>query len=405
MKRLFLIISLALISMSFSHCSIKKPNGGGTYGGGIPSYNELNDDLNDILKGPVKDARCLDLNKDLTSTPPSDDLYPHGNPLNGALAIHASKYQTCRILDNINGSIGFDGIQPEVVENWRNTTPKLYPEQGLTCKDLNTFKSVPRERVDGKPLTVKNCTVVTYCQGRRHPPTKNNTINVLESSSDCSSFVSSSFRAVGLKMFPSYSDDMNHYSTTSEIKSNFNNGTSCFESPNSKLDSLIKSGDIINSGSGHVVMIDKVGRDPFRIEEILEQVKSGSLSREEALSACSRLNTGRFNLGVIHSTSRKMSRRGGDGILRESARAITSGVAGGVLKIYARTACRHFVSQYPMSDDPFDINLDPEFREIYKGNHSFQRHKGRKDPRCVYPTKPKIQGEECVQDCLQNYTI
>ena len=206
-------------------------------------------------------------------------------------------------------------------------------------------------------------------------------------------------------MFPGYDDSINHYSTTSEIKDSFQRKDSCFESPVADIKNLIKSGDIINSGSGHVVMIDKVGQDPFRIEEILDQYRDGTLSKEAALKACSKLDLARFNLVIIHSTSRRMSPNGGDGILRESAKAITSGTAKGALRIYARSACRHFISQYPMSDNPFNVNADLEFSEAFSSNVSVQRHKGMKDPRCVYPTKPKIQGEECVKDCLQNYTI
>lgn len=404
MKNYFLLFPISLFLFGFSHCSIKKPNGGGSYGGGMPTYNELNDDLNDILRGPVKDAKCLDINKDLNA-PSDNSIYPHGNPLNGALAIHASKYQSCRILDNINGSVSHLGLQPEVVDQWRRMTPSLYPEKSAQCKDIKDFKVIRAERVDGNPFSITDCSVVVYCQDRRHPPTKNNTINVLEASSDCSSFVSSSFRAVGLKMFPSYDDRQGHYSTTSQIKSNFQSKDTCFESPNATLRNLVNSGDIINSGNGHVVMIDKVGKDPFRIEEILDQVKSGELTTEEALKACSRLDMGRFDLSIIHSTSRRMSETGGDGILRETSKTISSGTAKNALRMYARTACKHFISQYPMSDNPFNVNSDLEFSEAFQGNSSYQRHKGIKDPRCVYPTKPKIQGEECVQDCLQAYIL
>ena len=139
-----LLIPLLFVFFGFSHCSIKRPNGDGSYSGGMPTYNEINDDLNDILKGPVKDAHCLDLNRDVLNTTTDFNLYPHGNPLNGALAIHASKYQTCRILDNINGTLSHDGSQPQVINKWRETTPKLYPESSPQCKDLDTFKSVYR---------------------------------------------------------------------------------------------------------------------------------------------------------------------------------------------------------------------------------------------------------------------
>lgn len=403
----FLIFPIIFLLFSFSHCSVKKPNGGGTYGGGIPTSDEVNDHLNDILKGPVKDVRCLDINRDLNTTTSEIDIYPHGNPLNGALAIHASKYQTCRILDNIDGSISYNGRQPEVIDKWRSTSPKLYPDDSLHCSDLKSLKSEGALRIIGKASSYTNCTAVSYCQSRRNPTIKNNTINVLESSSDCSSFISSSFRAVGLKMFPNYSDSKGHLPTTTEIESNFKNGRSCFEAPNSDLNNLIKSGDIINLGSGHVVMIDKVGSDPFRINEILEQVKAGTLSTEDAISACKKLNTRRFNFGIIHSSykNRYKHRDANDGIRRESASNISSGMAKGFLNLYGIHACLHFIKQYPLSDNPYDINNDPELVNIYKLRTTIQRHKGTKDPNCVYPTKPKVQGEECVQDCLQSYTI
>lgn len=402
MKSNFLLLPVLFCLFSFSHCSIKKPNGGGTYDGGIPTYNEVNDHLNDILKGPVKDAKCLDLKDDLR-VPQDNSIYPYGNPLNGALAVHATKYQSCMILNNIGGSIGFDGVQPDKVLNkWRSSNPSLYPDKNPLCKDANTFKKFKAEKVDNKFGYEVVCSHLNYCQGKRAPSVSNNEIDVFKNSTDCSGFVSTSFRAVGLKMNKSQIDNDWWPPTTYDINKNLSDPNSCFESPVSELNDLVRSGDILNSSSGHVVMIDKVGKDPFRIEEIMDQVKDLTLTKEKALESCMRLNTSRFNLGIIHSTTARNS-TAGDGVIREHSSAIVSATAREILQEYARNACVHFVSQYPESDEPF--NTMTGIKKAYGGRGTYQRHKGTKEPDCVFPSKPKIKGEECVSECINNYTI
>ena len=411
------IIPLLLMLVSFSQCKFKKNNPGG--GGGdvsipdIPSAQDVQDHLDDMTNGPTKgsndgtvdgsmdspikcrDGSIIDRPKDVE---PKDSLYPFGSPIQGALKVFASKYQTCRILDNVPGTISYDGpLGVGLLNKWKMATPKLYPAEGPSCRDATTFPSKKGCRVAGKcklGFGEVLANPLEYNQSLRSVKVSNNELKVLESASDCSSFVSTAFRAVGLKMSPSDSAS-SFLDTTSGINSKLRNGSSCFEEPVVAIDEIVKPGDVLNTAGEHVVMVDKVFNDPFGIEALLEKVKTREISQEKALNSCKTLNKANFKMILIHSTGKDAGH--GDGIRREHASRFYSGSATSVLESTARRSCLHFISQYPNSQSGFKLGTN-----MPSTGKSHLRHKGKKDPKCIYQTKPKIEGEECINECLQN---
>jgi hypothetical protein len=71
--------------------------------------------------------------------------------------------------------------------------------------------------------------------------------------------------AAGLAIKP-YASVASNIATSTEY-AQLNERNSCFASPRFSGSESIKSGDIL-AWSGHVIMIDKVGADPFGLENM-----------------------------------------------------------------------------------------------------------------------------------------
>ena len=318
--------------------------------------------------------------------------YPFGNPLEGALRILASKYQTCQILDNVGGTPQFTSQSPEVLEEWIHGNPPTYPLNQPSCTDSTKLKKkITCQTLENGPCQETSISPLQYSQGWRYSNIKNNTMMVQESASDCSSFVSSAMMAVGLKMSTS-STKSDYTATTASINEEFRSSKSCFERKKSRdPKNLISSGDILNdSKGGHVVMIDYVGNDPFGAEAILYELATDRINKQVALQKCQSIELSRMNIGIIHSSYGVA----GNGIIRERANVISSDTAENILVSYARGACASFVDNYPLQKE---YNSADSMCSTCAVLH----HKGKKNPDCVFEEKPKIQGEECINECLQ----
>jgi len=322
-------------------------------------------------------------------------VYPFGSPLEGALRVLASKYQTCKILDNIGGTPQFLARSPDVLTNWMSFRPPLYPSDKKNCSDSTKL----RKKMACPVLRHDYCEEVKtgpldYSQGWRQAQIKNNTMMVQEAASDCSSFISSAMMASGLKMTVN-STKQDYSATTASINEDYHSKKSCFERRKvSDIRNLISPGDILNdSGGGHVVMIDYVGHDdPLGVEVIYDKLALGKLTKYQALAQCEQIELANMKIGIIHSSGSSS----GNGIMRERANVIESGVVTKILVGHARGACAHFVSNYPAQGYYDSADGLCETCTILK-------HKGKKEPACVLDQRPKIQGEECIEDCIQNH--
>jgi hypothetical protein len=392
MKKSLILIIFTLFS--FSQCKVK-PNG--SSGGDIqslPSEQDVKDHLDDILTGPVKD--CGNIKVDDGARPSN---FPNQSPVVSARKILAAKYQSCRILDNIEGASSFDGPQPDIIYDWKKQTPPLYPSNNRGCIDST---KLPVEKACssyttkfGKRICVKSvyATPMHYSQAKREMPVKNGKIEIFRGASDCSSFVTSAFRASGLKMNMNSTLHDVPVDTTYMIGDAVKKGNSCFDRPILPYDNPIASGDVIDTQNQHVVMIDEVGNDPFNTNYIFEDLKTSEISKADALKECQKINPSRFNLTIIHSTNS----HGSSGIMRQRANKLTSGTAIAMLDKVAKNHCIQFVNNYPNTSKGYNPNYGAE------ENQFLLRHKGKSEPRCIYENVPKIEGEECINECIENY--
>lgn len=326
-----------------------------------------------------------------------DQNYPFGSPLEGALRILTSKYQTCKILTNIGGSESFEGKTPAILEVWKRKNEYPNSKPNPACKDSTTLSNKLATRNIYKSKAKVLTSPLEYSQGWRGPEIRGNNLLVHESATDCSSFVSGALMAVGLKMSKN-STQNNFLSTTATIESDIESGKSCFEKIEySGVDDVIRSGDVLNdSRGGHVVMVDRLGEDPLGIKKVLSPLKTEGVAldsaKKEAAEKCKMISLKDMDLTIVHSTTSKT----GNGIVRETANAIQSGSAVGILVNHARYSCLRLLNVYPQQAS-FNSS---------KGvcpTCSILRHKGTKDPLCVLKEKPKVQGEECINECLQNF--
>jgi len=83
--------------------------------------------------------------------------------------------------------------------------------------------------------------------------------------------------------------------------------------------------------------------------------------------------------------------------MRQRANKLTSGTAIAMLNKIAKNHCIQFVNNFPNISKGYNPNYGAE------ENQFFLRHKGKSEPRCIYENIPKIDGEECINECIENY--
>jgi hypothetical protein len=366
MSKLLIILSVVTLFLS-SKCD----RGRGLNVPGLPSSPGLSDVeriLNDQLSGPT--TECSNY-----SDTQVEEGFPYINPARGAWKIMGSKYQSCKILENVEGTGKFSGYQPKVIKKWAKQGQ--YPEN-KKCKDARKMSKRKGKRH------------LTYSQKRRHNPVSRGEIKVFNGGSDCSSFISASFLASGLLM--AKNNSVKRYTeTTYSIGRDLKSGQSCLERPVSSIKNLLKAGDIVNRENAHVIMIDEVGNDPLGVEKIFNALKSGKINEKSAKKLCSKISSSDMNFNIIHSTR---IRRRSSGIQRVTAKKLLSDSTKGVLVAYARNSCAHFIG---LKDGSAPFNS----KSGQCSKCMVLRHKGKKDPGCIIPPEkvPSVQGEECINDC------
>lgn len=389
LKMVFILSSLALSSCWDSANDLSRS-------AGLPvGYMPSSNDVKDIIHGKLTpDYGC-----DWTGN--SDGRFGEGpqlTPVEGAWKVMAAKFQTCEALSNERGAtyserVKFKGYTPDYFEKRRKSG--LYPPAG-NCKDSLAIKK-RKEMLAGKWYSKKLVSPVMYAQGWRTSRIRDGEMRVLEAASDCSSFVSAAFMASGLKM-DMMATPAKYSTTTKKLNSDFLSGRSCFNMPSGSVNDVIRPGDIINtvngngSSGGHVAMIDRVGRDPFKIKEFSSQVENGEMSRDQAINRCRNLNQGEIDVSIIHSSTVKSA---GHGITRIHLSKYYSRTASKFV-IYARSMCMSYLKQ-----DGLNKGFDASKGKFWDNNFLVLRHKGRGNPNCVAPT-PRIQGEECIDQCYKD---
>jgi hypothetical protein len=186
---------------------------------------------------------------------------------------------------------------------------------------------------------------------------------------DCSGFVFTAMAAGGLKLKsgrPLKASDSWAWGSTSYLEPQ-NNGLTCLDKISVTANESIKAGDIV-AVQGHVIIIDRVGEDPFGLR--------GAISEQD----CEGVNSKKFNF-VIAQSSPSID---GVGINHFEARDYlsTSVKMNTGLQKYAYYACLAKVN-----NKTYKPNL---------GTMSIVRHRGTAD--CL-ATRVTLSHEECIQTC------
>ena len=189
---------------------------------------------------------------------------------------------------------------------------------------------------------------------------------------DCSSFVSVALAAQGLKV----SKDQNGFRdlTTKSLHSVSSSTKSCLDHIQVNPEETLKAGDIINTSSSHVVIIDSVGKDPLGIEKYY---KAGN---------CNGISPKDFNFTYVHSGAMRNS----IGPSRVQANYHRSGIIWNNLTVMAKRLCHDKLAGNNSARDSRMQGMNDTF--------SLLRHQS-ENPECVSDKKYKIQGEECINDC------
>jgi len=188
---------------------------------------------------------------------------------------------------------------------------------------------------------------------------------------DCSGFVTTSVLAGGLRLKqnvsskPPQSGGVN----AAMYANPAGNGLSCFERVASHPTQNLRSGDLI-ANTGHVVMVDQVGADPFGI------------AGAKTATACDQVTAARFSFTIIQSSPSK----GGIGMNRYRAADYLAGSSSmrSGLEAYARSFCR------------VRLGLDSPSTLASSSKAVVVRHIG--GPACTDSRIP-LAGEACLRSC------
>lgn len=186
---------------------------------------------------------------------------------------------------------------------------------------------------------------------------------------DCSAYVFTAMATAGLRLKVGRSlkaSDSWAWGSSSYVEPQ-NNGLTCLNKISVSPSVSMKAGDIV-AVYGHVLMIDKVGEDPFGIRSVKTE------------SECAKITSDRFDFTVAQSAPSK----GGIGINYYEARDYlpTSAKMKAGLEKYAYYACLA-----KMQNKSYTPNL---------GTLSIVRHKGTAE--CMAP-RVKMARETCIQTC------
>lgn len=212
------------------------------------------------------------------------------------------------------------------------------------------------------------------------PSVSNNVIDMFKNAGtgtevlgvDCSALVSSMAAASGLRYKPGQDNKAIYIrQSSSKFISASASGFTCYQNVDVDKTSLIKTGDIA-AVSGHVVMIDKVGEDPFGLSAITKAAD------------CSKVTSSKFNFSVVQSSPSKngmgINRYVAKDYLNESSKMKTLFVA------YAKAAC--------------NAKFTGKKESPRSSSWGIVRHKGTSE--CL-TTATELARQSCVSSCRKTF--
>lgn len=344
-------------------------------------------DLPAQAQAPLTKEGCMDLIR---------EQGVGNSPLQGAFRVMATFYQDCESLTKIlnkdtplpslNVSIEEDmnkiktrRLEPQNRENYFAEHPYLkgrdFEQVSEQCRDLRdappifSYGAKPRYKggAGGDIDLFRNQADAGICKYSNvdcdSPP-----VTAL----DCSGFIHSALKASGLKI--EKGQEHPNYSTIALNDIAMKENT-CLDELSFSAEQTLAPGDIISQSNHHTFMISGVGEDPLGVKKGIEAQDCSSISRSDFDFTFIQSGASR-SIGVAHLSSD-----------------------------YPEVSTTIFNNLMAMAHETCERALAGEGRlraTTRNGRSSMvvMRHVGESDPECVEESKPELEGEECVEDCL-----
>lgn len=342
-----------------------------------PQYDPLNRDLDKaIAEAAAAGADAGVSCSNPTDVPPAASAEVVGtaavnSPLYGAQYTMATAYQSCQVLSLAPVTSSVESAQGVV--RGKSIDGIGYGREYTDLALLKRTHYYHRGQTYGPGCASQNAKPMVYDYGGR--PVLGASLNLFANSGgggalgiDCSAFISTAAAVAGNLYKPATSNKAVY---TRFVSRDFINpktsGWACYDSVQPSSKSSIQSGDI-GAVRGHVVMVDKIGADPF------------GLSRVTSATGCSALSTKNFDFTIIQSSPEK----GSLGINRFVAKDYLTG--GGKMSTlfmsYAKAACL--------------AKFDGKVRNPVTSDYGLIRHQ--QTDSCLAQKIPLVN-ESCVQNC------
>jgi hypothetical protein len=323
---------------------------------------------------------------DAVPTPVNPPTPPRGlnNALWGLRIAFATSYQSCKTLDlpaidesveNLEG-IAISGTHSNGVGKkrvYKNTSKILashYYYKNLTPLDKSCYLPETHPLIydyGGKPAT--KSTSQSTLDLFTNQGSGTNVLGI-----DCSGFVFTALARGGLKLSPekNLKAAYVHGVSAKMFKDPQKNGLKCFYPITVSADKNLMGGEVAAS-SGHVVMLDDIGSDPFGIKNI------------KSLSDCNSTNVSyrHFNFSILQSSPYKNAI--GIGKAKAAAYLAESASMRAGFEKYAIAACQ---TQFGKSQTPKSSDV------------TIIRHEG--SPACINLDYIALNREACVSSCRLN---
>jgi hypothetical protein len=309
-----------------------------------------------------------------TESPPS---ISQKNVLTGSHNVLATAYQSCQVLEipeisaataDVQGIERYgtheDGIGGKrriaSLSSVQNTHPYIKVSGGAQAGCFNVHSN-PLIYDYGGQAAISNNTI----DFSKNSGTGTEVLGI-----DCSAYVSAAIAAGGLRYKPGLENKAVYIrQNSSKFINAKNSGFTCFNNVTATPSSSIAEGDIV-AVNGHVLIIDKVGADPFGI------------TRLKSATDCNSMSTTYFDFVVSQSSPSK----GGIGLnkykvkdyLRESTKMTTAFL--GIAKAY----CQAYFGQRSVATPSTEYGI--------------LRHNGTAE--CLSP-RIQMAYQSCVSQCLQ----